>query len=204
MDARALEGIEEIAGQTSARPTRRGIFGFSVSPSLARASVVREQKKASKKKAAIPVTVKSPPSPGQPAAVGKSFTCYSTLVETCRARCDELELSRAELDRLSGLPEGYSAKLLGRDGCGPRRKRAWPISLEALLGTLGLKVILIVDETAEARTLARREKPVDRSQQRFGNVSRLTPKLLASSAPQPASPPILTAISGKRRGSKYG
>jgi hypothetical protein len=183
-----LDGIEEVAEQTSVRANergigpRRGLFGWSVPPSIERASAAREKKKtpkppkkrASKKKAPKPIAAKSPPSAGRPAAVAQVFTCYSTLIETCRARCDQLELSRAELDRLSGLPDGYSSKLLGRDGCGPRQKRAWPFSLEALLGALGLKVVLIEDEAATARTLARREKPVNRSQQRFGNVSRIT------------------------------
>jgi hypothetical protein len=110
------------------------------------------------------------------------------------------------------LPAGFSAKLLGHDGGAPRRKRAWPISLEALLGALGLKVILIIDEQAAARTLALRT-PVQSNQQRFGNVSRLTPKLLAP-PPQAVSPPAkeppaasrahLRVVQGKRRGSKYG
>lgn len=186
MDASSLEELEEEAEQISARvnePCYRGGFGWALPPNIARVSAAREKKKTpktpkkrgskKKKKAFKPIAAKSP-SPGRPAAVGQSFTHYSTLIETCRSRCDELALSRAELDRLSGLPEGYSAKLLGRDGCGQRQKRAWPISLEALLGALGLKVILIIDEQATARTLARREKPVDRSQQRFGNVSRIS------------------------------
>ena len=126
------------------------------------------------KRKSRPITAKSPPSGARAAAVGQLFTGYGTLIESCRLRCDQLALSRAELDRLSGLPDGYSAKLLGRDGCGPRRKRVWPFSLDALLGALGLAVILIEDEAATARTLARREKPVNRSQQRFGNVSRIS------------------------------
>src|ERR1700730_7664731 len=166
MDARALEGIEEIAEQTSLRVnerSRRGKFGWGVSPNIARASVAREQKKApqkkaprkrvSKKKTPKPISAKSPPSAARAAAVGQLFTSYSTLIETCRVRCDQLELSRAELDRLSGLPDGYSSKLLGRDGCGQRQKRAWPVSLEALLGALGFKVILIIDEQATATRL---------------------------------------------------
>jgi hypothetical protein len=220
MDARAIEGMLEtpsdideleqiasqagIAGNTRSNRggsgSRGGRFGWSASPNIERASAAREKKKApkkkkpSKKKAPMPVTVKSPASPGRPAAVGQSFTHYSTLIETCRSRCDELALSRAELDRLSGLPEGYSAKLLGRDGCGQRQKRAWPISLEALLGALGLKVILIIDEQATARTLARREKPVNRSQQRFGNVSRIS---AVPALPPPAGRETLDSCAGE-------
>jgi hypothetical protein len=185
MGASDLEDREEEAEPISARvnePRYRGGFGWALPPNIARASAAREKKKTpktlkkrvSKKKAPRPITAKSPPSVARPAAVAQVFTCYSTLIDTCRARCDQLELSRAELDRLSGLPDGYSSKLLGRDGCGPRQKRAWPFSLEALLGALGLKVILIEDEAATAKTLARREKPVNRSQQRFGNISRIS------------------------------
>src|SRR5450759_2445736 len=106
------------------------------------------------------------------ANLGRMITDYRTLVETCRVRADELALSRPEIDRLAGLPAGYSGKLLGK-GNGDKQKRMWPIGLEAMLGTLGLKMPLIEDEAATARTLALRT-PVDRANQRFGNVSRLT------------------------------
>jgi hypothetical protein len=44
-------------------------------------------------------------------------------------------------------------------------------------------------------------QPVDRSNQRFGNVSRFTPKLVAP----PTSPPALTIVHGsQKRGGKYG
>ena len=116
------------------------------------------------------------------AGLGRTFTDYRTLVETCRARAVELQLSRAEIDRLAGFADGYAGKLLckrsAEDVGYPRRKNSkkmWPVALEAMLGVLGLKILLIEDEAAAARTRALRE-PVDRSQQRFGNVSRLTPK----------------------------
>jgi hypothetical protein len=38
-----------------------------------------------------------------------------------------------------------------------------------MLGALGLKIVVIEDEAATARTLALRV-PVDQAQQRFGNV----------------------------------
>jgi hypothetical protein len=143
--------------------------------------------------------------------LGRTFTDYRTLVETCRARADELALSRVEIDRLTGLPAGYAGKLLGKgavDDVGfPQKKRSkkmWPVALEAMLGVLGLKIILIEDEAATARTIALRTL-VNRSQQRFDNVSRFTPKLLAPPS-QIASPPMLTIVSSKRsaRGGKYG
>ena len=118
------------------------------------------------------------------ASLGRTFTDYGTLVETCRARAVELGLSRLEIDRLAGFADGYSGKLLGKrsveDVGYPRRKsskKLWPVALEAMLGVLGLKILLIEDEAATARTLALRV-PVTRYQQRFGNVSRLSARAL--------------------------
>jgi hypothetical protein len=77
----------------------------------------------------------------------------------------------------------------------------WPVGFESMLGVLGLKILLIEDEAATARTLALRT-PVDRSNQRFGNVSRLTPKLPAPAPQLAGPPPSLTIVrSGVR---KYG
>jgi hypothetical protein len=136
------------------------------------------------------------------AKLGRMISDYRGLIETCRQRADELGLSRLEIDRLGGLPAGYAGKLLGADGASGRKKKMWPVSLEAMLGVLGLRVLLIEDDVATARTLALRT-PVDRSNQRFGNVCRISAKLLPPPS-QPASTPLLTVVSGKRRGSKYG
>jgi hypothetical protein len=46
-----------------------------------------------------------------------------------------------------------------------------------MLGVLGLKILLIEDDAPTARTLALRT-PVDRANQRFGNVCRISAKLL--------------------------
>jgi hypothetical protein len=136
------------------------------------------------------------------ATLGRLISDYRGLVETCRARADELELSRSEIDRICGLPAGYAGKLLG-NGLAKRKKRMWPIGLEAMLGTLGLRILLIEDEVATARTLAQRI-PVDRASQRFDNVSRLIPKLLAA-IPQLVGPPSLTIVpSRQKHGGKYG
>ena len=71
-----------------------------------------------------------------------------------------------------------------------------------MLGVLRLKILLIEDEAATARTLAFRT-PVQSNQQRFGNVSRLTPKFLTA-PPQPAGPSSLTIVHGsQKRGGKY-
>jgi hypothetical protein len=198
------EGLEEIFEQTSVRAnerTKQGRLGWGISPTIERAAAAREPKPAihrTEPPAADPPTI----SKRNSASLGRLITDYRTLVETCRARADELELSRLEIDRLGGLPAGYAGKLLGKDGGEPGRKhkKMWPVALESMLGVLGLKILLIEDEAATARTLALRT-PVDRASQRFGNVSRLTPKLLAP----PTVPPALTIVNGERkRGGKYG
>jgi hypothetical protein len=129
-------------------------------------------------------------------SIAQPISKYKDLVEACRQRANELGLSRLEIDRIGGLPAGYAGKLLAVK-C---KKRLGPISLETMLGVLGLKILLIEDEAATARTLALRE-PVDCSQQRFGNVCRISAKVLP---PTQLPPPTLTVVSGKRRAGKYG
>jgi hypothetical protein len=207
MDARAVEGIEEIAEQSSLRVnerTKRGKLGWALPPHIERASPARE-----KKKTTNPIATRRPPavesagnSPTISTCIARPVTGYKGLVETCRQRATEMALSRLELDRLSGLPAGYSAKLLGKDDAVPRKKRMWPASLEAILGTLGLQIIIIEDHAATSRTLSRRV-PVDQANQRFDNKCN-SPKLLAPPS-QPVGPPALTIVrSGRKRGGKYG
>ncbi len=145
--------------------------------------------------------------------IARPVTGYQGLVETCRARADELAISRLELDRLAGLPAGYSGKLLGNPDKARKPKRMWPGSLESILGALGLQIIVIEDHVASSRTLSRRS-PVDQRNQRFGNNCN-SPKRLPP--PQQQQQPIATpqtkppleshahlrVVQMKRRG-KYG
>jgi hypothetical protein len=156
------------------------------------------------------------------ATLGRTITDYRTLVETCRARADELALSRSEIDRLGGFPDGYSGKLLGKasvDDVGfPRKKsskKIWPVALESMLGVLGLKILLIEDDAATARTIARRD-PVAASRQRFGNTSNSKSSLSVESTestveiapPQRGEPPPVfrahLRVIQTKRGLKYG
>jgi hypothetical protein len=211
MDASSFEGIEEIAEQTSIRVNernRRGKFGWSVSPSIERASATRVKKKSPKPIAAKQPGVESVANPPTVSTcIARPVTGYKGLVETCRQRATELALSRLEIDRLAGLPTGYSAKLLGKDDGVPRKKKMWPASLELILGTLGLQIIIIEDFVATSRTLSRRI-PVDQCNQRFDNKcnSKTVPQLAAPSQnePPPVSRAHLRVVQGKRRGSKYG
>src|ERR1700687_325604 len=106
----ALGGLEEIAEQTASSinpgaKTKRAKFGWGISPNLERSKVAREKKPQQPK----PAATKPPPTPAAaptPAKLGRAFSDYRTLIETCRSRADELDLSRLELDRLAGLPGG--------------------------------------------------------------------------------------------------
>jgi hypothetical protein len=208
MDASSC--IEEIAEQTSLRVnerTRHGKFGWGVSPNIARASASHEKKKTPKPIAAKQPRVESVANPPTVSTcIARPVTGYKGLVETCRQRANELAISRLEIDRLAGLPSGYSAKLLGNDDGVPRKKRMWPASLEAILGTLGLQIIVIEDYAATSRTLSRRV-PVDHCNQRFDNKcnSKAVPQLAPpQKEPAAALRAHLRVVQGKRRGSKYG
>ncbi len=85
-------------------------------------------------------------------SIARPVQGYKGLVETCRQRAAELAISRQEIDRLAGLPVGYSGKLLGNPDVPQKPKRIWPIGLEAMLGVLGLQAIIIEDPVATART----------------------------------------------------
>jgi hypothetical protein len=143
-------------------------------------------------------------------SIARPVQGYQGLVETCRQRAAELELSRAEIDRLSGMADGYASKLLGRAGTAPgankKKRRMLPTSLDSVLGVLGLKIIFIVDEAATAKTLARRI-PVVGFNQRFDNKCNAKPQVpkLAAPANEPAATHShLRVVQTKRRISKYG
>lgn len=95
----------------------------------------------------------------EPAPFLAVFGNATQLHQIMRDRADELQLSRKEIDRLAGLPENYSSKLLG-----PQPKRR--ISLQTLwflAPALGLSLAVVVDEGAlkivNERGQKRRLKP---------------------------------------------
>jgi hypothetical protein len=146
------------------------------------------------------------------AILGRVIDDYRGLVETCQQRAGELGISRLEIDWLAGLTSGYSGKLLGNDDS-KKQKRMWPIGLEAILGVLGLRIILIEDQAATARTLSLRT-PVTHTHQRFGNKYNSKRSLNIDSAetikiaaPQRTEPPVSRAhlrVIQNKRGSRFG
>ena len=66
---------------------------------------------------------------------------YADLQKALRARAEELDISRATLDQLSGLDAGYCGKLLAPN---PKRNIGF-VSIGLLLGALGLKLLEVED-----------------------------------------------------------
>ena len=86
---------------------------------------------------------------------------WNDLHAALRARAESLNVSRLVLDELSGLQSGYASKLLA-----PVPIRHFGRgSLGAMLGALGLKLVVQEDKEALARVagrLVRRERNVRR------------------------------------------
>lgn|SRR5215813_8815650 len=72
---------------------------------------------------------------------------YGSLHAALRARADQLQVSREQLDELTGLQSGYCAKLLSST----RIKNLGPQSLGPLLTVLGLRLLVAEDADAMAR-----------------------------------------------------
>lgn len=80
--------------------------------------------------------------------------CYADLHELMRARADELEITRASLDRLACLPAGYAAKLLSPK---PMKKLS-DETLGFAMPALGMKLVAIEDLEAVEMLRARADK----------------------------------------------
>jgi hypothetical protein len=83
---------------------------------------------------------------------------YDELIAAIRARRDELEVTHETIGEVAGIASGHASKLL----CDPPMKRMGIISLGAVLGALGLKLIVVEDEEALARVrrrLVKRQYP---------------------------------------------
>jgi hypothetical protein len=78
------------------------------------------------------------------------FSNYDEMISVLRARAAELNLSGAEADRVSGLPDRYCQKLLG-----PHQLRRIATSLGPFLGALACRCLLIEDKAAVERLKTR-------------------------------------------------
>lgn len=83
---------------------------------------------------------------------------YASLQPILRARADALGLSRVELDRIAGLPAGYSSKVLAEV---PLRQLG-PDTLGPMIGALAVKFIVVEDTEALAKHTSRGDKRVEK------------------------------------------
>lgn len=84
---------------------------------------------------------------------------YGALIAAFRARADEMEITRETVDAATGLPSGYTGKLLGA----AQMKNLGPLSLGAILSVLRLKLIVAPDQGVVASVLPRRERARNRA-----------------------------------------
>jgi len=76
---------------------------------------------------------------------------YNDLVKLARARMRQLNISLETLDYISGLTPRYSQKILGLKP----EKRFGAVSLTAMMGALGLRLVVEEDQEALARIQSR-------------------------------------------------
>jgi hypothetical protein len=132
----------------------RGFGTPSVSVGLSHAHVCREKKPPTKVAKLKPAAAVAPPIAKPPSPVGRLIASYDDFISVCRDRADELEMSRLEIDHISGLSTGYASILLMKTP----RKNFGPISLPLMLDVLGIRLLVVEDPKLTARTLKRRTK----------------------------------------------
>lgn len=76
------------------------------------------------------------------------------LLHTLRNRRDELNISHETIDNIAGLQSGYTSKLLAPTPI----KNLGPMSFGALLGALGVALVIVPDPSAIAAVEKRWEK----------------------------------------------
>jgi hypothetical protein len=150
MDASNLDAIEEIAEQTKfsvnidARsqhvrgPGRK--LGWGISPAIERAAATREGPVAALVEPAMkPESRPRPKSDHTHELFFAEATDYQSLRDAIRQRVEQLNVTRNNLDRVAGLPAGYSGKLLAPYA----KKKIGGMSLGLLVKAAGLKMILV-------------------------------------------------------------
>lgn len=91
----------------------------------------------------------------QPARQLAIVRSYHQLVAVLRSRADELEITRETIDTEAKMPPRYSAKLLSPTPI----KNLGPNSLGALLGVLGLALV-VVEDVMPKKALPKRKRPL--------------------------------------------
>jgi len=81
---------------------------------------------------------------------------YDALMDALRARRDELKVTHAVIDDVSGVQPGYASKLLAD----PPIKGFGRVSLGPILGALGLQLIVVVDPEGFRRVRSRLDERI--------------------------------------------
>lgn len=76
---------------------------------------------------------------------------YNELIQVARDRMRELDITLETLDHISGLAPHYSQRLIGLNP----EKRFGAVSLTAIMGALGLRLVVEEDQEALARVRSR-------------------------------------------------
>lgn len=94
-----------------------------------------------------------------------TVTCYRDLHAAWRRRADVVRISREQLDKICGFPDGYTAQLLAAE---PRKRASLDAAL-VLTGALGMAAALNEDAGAMFRIAemvgSRREERVSASRE---------------------------------------
>jgi hypothetical protein len=89
-----------------------------------------------------------------PTVIGEARN-YDELLALLKRRRDQLRVSLEVIDAISGFPHGYAAKLFA-----PTKIRTLgQISLPLVLGTLGVKLLVAIDQEAYERVKKRLNFP---------------------------------------------
>jgi hypothetical protein len=133
-------------------------WGNGIPANLARAKVAREPKPPPAPAARIEVAPIVPASVANSRApvIGRRIVSYEDVVQAFRDRADDLEISRNELDGLTGLADAHCSMLLTKS----HMKVFGPRSLPAMLKVLGLRFRIEEDLEKTELTLRRRQRRV--------------------------------------------
>jgi hypothetical protein len=113
---------------------------------------------------------------------------YDDLRAALRARCEALNISRLELDRISGIANGYSSCVLSDTA----RKHIGAQTIGPLLAALGLKLLVVEDPDMVAKYTVRAEP-------RFGSMAHTNTRQLGRTTMHRAKIALLTEF-GRRGG----
>jgi hypothetical protein len=81
----------------------------------------------------------------------KIITSMPELLDAIRGRRDELNISHETIDDLAGLQSGYTSKILAPTPI----KNLGPMSLGAILGALGIGLIVVEDSLQRSKVESR-------------------------------------------------